>query len=192
MGVVRLNSYYTIDELNELGLASFGRNVLISRKANIYSAQKINIGNNVRIDDFCILSGIIFIGNFIHIGAYTALFGGDQGIIIEDFAGTSARVTIYSNSDDYSGETMTNPTIPDKFRKIHSNKVLIQQHVIIGAGCVILPGVILKEGSSFGAMSLINRSSEPWSMNAGIPFKKIKDRSKNLLKLKSEFMKEIY
>ena len=185
-----MNSFYTRYDLNQLGLASFGENVLISRKASIYGAEKINIGDNVRIDDFCILSGKITIGNFIHIAAYTALYGGNKGIVIQDFANISSKISIYSISDDYSGETMTNPMIPDKFKNVQSKEVVIQRHVIIGSGCVVLPGVVLKEGSSFGAMTLINRSSEPWSINVGIPFKKIRDRSKKLLELEKDFKKE--
>lgn len=185
-----MNSFYTSCELKELGLESFGDNVLISYKVSIYGAEKISIGNNVRIDDFCILSGKITIGDYIHIAAYTALYGGDKGIFIHDFANLSSKISVYSISDDYSGETMTNPMIPDKFKNIQSEEVIIERHVIIGSGCVVLPGVVLKEGSSFGAMSLVNRSSESWSINVGIPFKKIKDRDKKLLKFEIELKKE--
>ncbi|MFC0904983.1 acyltransferase [Clostridium sp. MT-14] len=185
-----MNSFYTFDELDKLGLASIGSNVLISRKISIYGAEKINIGSNVRIDDFCILSGKITIGNYVHIAAYTALYGGDKGIVIHDFAGISSKTTVYSVTDDYSGEVMTNPMIPDKYKKVISKKVIIERHVIIGSGCVVLPGVVLEEGAAFGSMSLINRSSESWSINVGIPFKKIRDRSKGLLELEKEFRKE--
>lgn len=184
-----MNSFYSTEELKELGVKKFGENVLISRRASIYGAQGIIIGNHVRIDDFCILSGKITIGDYIHIAPYSALYGGTEGLLIQDFANISSKVSIYSINDDYSGETMTNPMIPDRFRNVQSEKVIIERHVIIGSGCVILPGSILKEGSSFGALTLINKSSEPWSINAGIPFKKIKDRSKELLKLEKEFFK---
>jgi len=188
---VNLNSYYTIKELSQLGLARFGNNVLISRKASIYSPSSISIGNNVRVDDFCILSGKISIGNYIHIAAYSALYGGNYGIEIHDFSNISSKNSIYALSDDYSGASMTNPMIPEKHKKIYGEKVVIKKHVIVGSGCVILPGVILGEGSSFGAMTLINKSSEPWTINAGIPFKKIKDRSKEILKIEEQFMKEV-
>lgn len=187
-----MNSFFTTCELKELGLASFGENVLISRKVSIYGAAQISIGNNVRIDDFCILSGKLSIGNYIHIAAYTALYGGNKGIYINDFAGLSSRTTVYSATDDYSGETMTNPMIPDKFKNIQSGEVCIERHVIIGSGCVVLPGAVLKEGSAFGSMTLINRSSEPWSINVGIPFKKVKDRSKNLLNMETKFKEECF
>lgn len=78
-------SFYSEEELKEIGLKSYGKNVLISRNATIYGADKISIGDNVRIDDFCILSGNISLGSYIHIAAYCGLFGGDAGIIMEDF-----------------------------------------------------------------------------------------------------------
>ncbi len=185
-----MNSFYSKSELQGLGLACFGENVLISRKVSIYGANNISIGSNVRIDDFCILSGKITLGNYIHIAAHSMLYGGDKGIILNDFAGLSANVVIYTSSDDYSGETMTNPMVPDQYKNVHNEEVIIERHVIIGTGCVVLPGVILKEGSSFGVMSLINKTSEPWSINAGIPYRKIKNRSKNLLSLEKRFLAE--
>ncbi len=187
-----LNSFLTQEELNEQGFKTLGKNVLLSRKASIYSASQISIGNNVRIDDFCILSGKISIKNYIHIAAYSALYGGNYGIEIHDFSNISSKNSIYALSDDYSGASMTNPMIPDKYKKIYGRKVVIEKHVIVGSGCVILPGVVLGEGGSFGAMTLINKSSEPWTINAGIPFKKIKDRSKEILKLEEQFIKEVF
>ncbi|SMB88727.1 galactoside O-acetyltransferase [Desulfonispora thiosulfatigenes DSM 11270] len=185
------NSFYSKEELIGLGFCEIGSNVLISKKASIYNASKISIGNNVRIDDFCILSGTISIGNFIHIAAYSALYGGECGIEINDYSNISSKNSIYAISDDYSGMSMTNPMIPDKYKKIYGEKVVFEKHVIIGSSCVVLPGVVLGEGSSFGAMSLINKSSEPWTINAGIPFRKIKDRSKEILKLEEQFIKEV-
>ncbi|MCQ2454627.1 MAG: acyltransferase [Clostridia bacterium] len=180
-------SFYTETELKGLGLKHFGKNVLISRKASIYQASKISIGNNVRIDDFCILSGLINFGNNIHLASYSALFGGSKGIYIGDFANISSRVCIYALSDDYSGDTMTNPTIPDIYKNIESISVNIEKHVIIGSGCTVLPGVTLAEGTAIGAMSLCKESTEPWKIYAGIPIRCIKDRSKKLLDLEQNF-----
>lgn len=186
-----MNSFYTKDELKDLNFLHIGNNVLISRKASIYSVKNISIGNNVRIDDFCILSGRITIGNHIHIAAYSALYGANAGIEVQDYSNISSKNSIYAISDDYSGESMTNPMIPEKYKNVYENRVVIKKHVIIGSGCVVLPGVEIAEGSAFGAMSLINRSSHPWTINGGIPFKKIKERSRDLLKLEKQYVKEV-
>ena len=181
-------SYYSDMELAQIGLKKIGSNVHISRKASIYSPECVTIGSNVRIDDFCILSGHITIGKNIHIAAYSALYGGDIGIQISNFANISSRVCIYAISDDYSGETMTNPTIPDRYKKLQSEPVFIGKHVIVGSGSTILPGVTLAEGTAVGAMSLCKNSTEPWKIYAGIPAKVIKDRRQDLLNLEKEYL----
>ncbi len=183
-----MTSFYSRDELSELGLKSIGSNVYISRKSSIYSAFNISIGDNVRIDDFCILSGHIELGSYIHIAAYTALYGGTEGIFVSDFANLSSRICIYSVNDDYSGKTMTNPMVPNEYKNIENKPVYIGKHAIIGSTSVVLPGVKIAEGSSFGSFSFINRDSEPWSINAGIPFKKLRSRSKELLDLEQELL----
>ncbi len=185
-----MNSFYSNEELKQLGLKSFGKNVLISKKCSIYGADKISIGNNVRIDDFCLLTGKIEIGDYVHISAYSALFAGDEGIYIEDFTGISARCTIWGKSDDYSGSYMSNPTVPLKYRSVTDKKITLKKHVLLGTNTVIIPGagkeIILDEGTATGAMSLINKSTKAWSIYLGIPSKIIKSRKRNILEIEKE------
>lgn len=176
------SSFYSAKELEALNFKSVGDNVFISRKASFYSAEKITIGSHVRIDDFCILSGRVEIKNYIHIAAHTCLYGADVGIFIDDFSNVSSRCAIYAISDDYSGNAMTNPLVPDNYKKVQEVAVYLEKHVIIGTGSTVLPGVTLAEGSAVGAMSLVKKNSAPWSIYAGIPVVYIKDREKNLLK----------
>ena len=183
-------TFYSYEELKALGMKKCGNNVLISRKASIYSPETLSVGNNVRIDDFCVLSGNISIGNYVHIAAYSALYGGVDGIIISDFANISSRVSVYSISDDYSGETMTNPMIPSEYKNIESASVHIKKHVIIGSTSVVLPGSILEDGCSFGALSLIKGNYEGWNIYAGIPAKKVKNRRRDILELERKFLEE--
>lgn len=182
-------SFYSPEELSELGLNTYGENVLISRRASIYSPEKISIGSNVRVDDFCILSGKIQLGNYIHIAAYSALYGAEDGIYIDDYAGLSSRVSIYAASDDYSGAGMTNPMIDEQYRNVISAPVKIGKYVNIGATCVVMPGVTLKEGSAFGNFSYINKDAESWTINAGVPATKKATRLKHILDLEKEFKK---
>lgn len=184
-------SFYSREELKQLGFKQLGNNVLISRKASIYGAEKMSIGNNVRIDDFCILSGKIVIGDFVHIAAYSALFGGSEGIELKNFSGLSSRCVIYASSDDYSGEFLTNPTIPDKYTNVINKKVVLEKHVIIGTGSSIMPGVIVGEGSAVGSMSLVNKPLQSWGIYCGVPCRKVKDRSMTLLDIEKEFIESI-
>ena len=175
-----MTSFYTENELNKLGLKSFGKNVLISRKSSIYSPEKISIGDNVRIDDFSILSGKITIGSYIHISAFCALFG-TFGIEMESYTGLSPRCTIFSASDDFSGNYLIGPMVDKSKTSVTGGKILIKKYSQIGAGSIILPSVTIKEGVAIGAMSLVNKSLEEWGIYAGIPVKRIKDREKRLL-----------
>lgn len=184
-------SFYSEAELAEIGLKKYGTNVQISRKASIYGAEKISMGNNVRIDDFCVLSGNITLGNYVHIAVYSALFGGNAGIEMQDFTGLSSRSVIYAASDDYSGEYMTNPTIPDEYLRVIDQRVIIGKHAVIGSGTTILPGVTVGEGSAVGSMSLVNKSLEGWGIYAGIPCRYKKARSKKLLDMEKTLLKPI-
>lgn len=183
-------SFYSDDELQKIGFNRVGKNVKLSRYARIYGAENISIDDNSRIDDFCILSGKIEIGKHVHIAVFCGLFGGDEGIILKDFAGLSSRSVIYAASDDYTGQAMTNPTMPDEFRKVTGGTVVIGKHALIGTGCTILSNISIGEGASVGAMSLINKELDPWTMYAGIPAKKIRNREKNILKLERKYKKE--
>lgn len=80
--------------------------------------------------------------------AGTMLFGGEYGIILEDFVGISSRCAVYAVSDDYSGEFLTNPTIPSKYRNVFGGRVILKKHSLIGSGCTILPNIkIVGEGN---------------------------------------------
>lgn len=185
-----LESFYSEKELAELGLKSYGKNVLISRKVSIYGASDIAIGNNVRIDDFCVLSGSITIGNYVHIAVYSALFGGQAGIEMKDFSAVSSRCAVYARSDDYSGDTMTNPMIPEKYRGVIEGRVTLGRHVSVGTGTTILPGVEVGDGCAVGSMSMVYKSLEQWGFYVGIPCKYIKPRSRKLLELEAQFLEE--
>lgn len=160
------------------------------QKCSIYGAGNICIGNNVRIDDFCVLSGKIEIGNNVHIAVGVLLFGGNDGITIEDFVGISSRSAVYAASDDYSGMALTNPTIPDEYRNIYGGQVTFKKHSLIVTGCTVLPNVTVEEGTSVGSMSLVNKSINAWGIYIGIPCRKIRNRCMNLLELEKEYLSD--
>ncbi len=180
-----MNSFYTLEELKKIGIKKFGKNVLISKKATIISPDKLEIGNNVRIDDFCLLSGNIKIGDYVHIAAYVALYG-KLGIEIGDFCGCSARCTIYSATDDFSGEYMISPMVPEELTNVTGGIVKLNKFVQIGANCVVMPNLEIGEGTAIGAMSFVNKNLEPWKIYAGIPCKVVKERKKSVKNLEKK------
>lgn len=181
-----MNSFYNKEELEKLGLKKIGKNVLISRNATLYDRGNIIIGNNVRIDDFCVLSGKIEIGNNIHISAGTMLFAGDAGIYLEDFVTISSKCILYAITDDFSGEFMIGPMLPDKVRHVFKGPIILKKFSAIGAGCIVLPNVVLEKGAVVGAMSLVKKDLKAYTINVGIPAREIKKRSKKIEKLEKE------
>jgi len=184
-------AFLNINQLQALGLKSFGDNVLISDKASIHGASNIEIGSNVRVDDFTVLSagvGGIKIGNYVHIATQASLIG-EGTITLDDFTGVSSKVSIFSSSDDYLGYGMNNPMVPNQFKRVTTKKVHLKKHVLIGANTVILPGCILGEGVSVGALSVVSSSLDSWYLYSGNPAKPKVRRSKKLLEKEIEFQR---
>jgi dTDP-4-amino-4,6-dideoxy-D-glucose acyltransferase len=177
-------SYYSSDAIQSLGLKSVGKNLKLSVDVRIYGANKISIGDNVRIDAFCILAtgaqGYINLGSHIHIATNVALYGGG-GIDIGDFCTISSKCTLYSTSDDYSGEYLIGPQIGEDFLKVDCKPIIMKNYSAIGAHALVLPGTILNEGSVLGAMSLAPKELEEWKIYAGTPAKPLKDRKRDLI-----------
>jgi galactoside O-acetyltransferase len=179
--MIEKTSFLNISEIHKLGFKSIGSNVLISRFASFYYPKNIDIGNNVRIDDYCIFSGNIKLGNYIHISAYSALYG-KYGIEMEDFTGLSPRCTVFSASDDFSGNFMIGPLVPEEYTKKVKGEVTIKRFSQVGAGSIIMPGITLSEGVAIGALSLVRNDLKEWSIYAGNPLRFIKIREKELVK----------
>lgn len=186
-----MDSFYSESELNSLGFKYIGKNVKLSRRAIFYNHDKIEIGDYSRIDDLCIISGKVKIGRFVHIAVCSRISGSTAGIEMMDFSGVSYNSTLIANSDDYSGEFLTNPCVPMKYKKYISLPVILEKHALIASHCMICPGVTVREGTAIGAMSFVTKSTEPWSIYVGVPAKRHKDRKKNMLELESQFLKEL-
>lgn len=183
-------SWLTEADLSEVGFKYLGKNVRISSKAIIHGASEISIGDNSRVDDLCILSGNIQIGRNVHIAVMCNVAGGEAGVIFEDFSGLAYACQVFSQSDDYSGKTLTNPTVPDRYKSEKKSAVRLCRHVIVGTQSVVLPGVTIAEGCAIGAMSLVRKSTEPWGIYMGNPAKRIKSRSKSLLDLEALYVQQ--
>lgn len=183
-------AFLTQKELESMGFKYLGRDVLISEKASIYNASLIEIGDFSRIDDFCCVSGNVKIGRNVHIALGCNVAGGEPGIQFHDFSGLAYACNVFAQSDDYSGETLTNPTVPARFKKEIKKRVEIGRHCIVGAASIIFPGVELAEGTAVGAMSLVNKSTEAWSIYAGNRAKRLGPRKQDLLELERLYLKE--
>lgn len=175
--------YYTSDQLRAFAFAAIGERSIVARNCTIIGLENIRIGDNVRIDAYTTIvvkSGWLNIGDNVHIGTNCVL-GARGGIDIGAFSSLSHGCRLLSAIDDFSGERMTNSTLPDEVLRVHAAPIRIGNHVPVGSGTLILPGVEIGEGAAIGAMSMVNNALEPWTIYAGNPARPQGNRSRNLL-----------
>ena len=181
-------AYLSETELQSLGFAKLGKNVRISSRAAIYEAEKMSLGDYARVDDFCVLSGRVTLGRNVHVAVYSNLAAGEPGISLGDFSGLAYGCNLFAQSDDYSGRTMTNPTVPDAYKKEIWAHISIGRHAIIGAQGIVFPGANVAEGCAVGAGAIVTKPTEPWGVYVGNPARRVKDRARDLLALEAEFL----
>ncbi len=184
--------YFNESDLADLGFKSIGNNVLVARDAIFVGIKNISIGNHVRIDSNVTLAsnaGYLSIGNYCHIGGGSHL-NCTGGVRIGNFVAISQGVKIYSASDDYSGDFMTNPTVPQILRRDQVGEIQIDDHVIVGSGSVILPGVHLATGAAVGALSVVKNNADEFKIYAGSPARIVGSRSRNVENLAKELNSE--
>ena len=183
-------AYLTHIELEKMNFKKLGTNVKISSKASIYDTEKMEIGDNSRVDDFCVISGLIRLGCNVHIAPMCLLAGGRRGIFMEDFSALAYGVKVFTQTDDYSGKYLTNPTVPSQYTKPIGRAIYIGKHVIVGTNSVLLPGCKIEEGVSVGAISLVQGTLKKWKIYSGMPAIELRERSKDLLELETVYVNE--
>jgi galactoside O-acetyltransferase len=189
------SSFMSVTELASIGFKHIGKNVKISRFARLYNPNNMIIGDNVRIDDFCILSAPektyrndpgFFIADYTHIAGGCMIFGGG-GFYADVGCTLSGGVKIYTGSDDYGGDYLIGPCFPSHVRNVITHPLYLEKYVAVGAGSIILPTTHqIGEGVAIGANSLIRSPCKRWTIYVGSPAKEIRERSKGLLKLAAE------
>ena len=175
------------DDIREM-FGDVGRNVLISTRAVFYEPENIRIGDDSRIDDFCLVTGKVSLGRNVHIAAYTHVAGGSAGVAFGDFSGCAYGCHVLTQSDDYSGASLTNPTIPKQFKRETFAAVSIGRHAILGTGTIVLPGCDVGDGVATGAGTVVTKPLEDWTIYVGQPARAAGPRSRELLALEAEYL----
>lgn len=176
--------YLSTGQVADLGFKSIGKNVLISDKASIYNANTISIGDNCRIDDFCLLSGCLDIGSFSHLAPYCMLAGGQSGIVIGNYVTFAYGAKVFSETDDYSGHTLVGSLVPRELKNgLEKKQITISSFCIVGTNSTIMPPASLDEGVAVGAHSLVKTRLDPWGLYCGVPAEFLRARSRTIKSL---------
>jgi len=153
--------------------------VIIGKTVRIRYPEEVSIGDNCIIDDFTYISTSLVLKANIHISPNCSIIGGkNSSVSFDEYSTTSPGVVLVAGSDDYVGG-IANPMAHMKVRGNHEiGHIRLGRHCIVGSNSVVLPNVVFGEGAAVGALSLVRRDLEPWTLSAGIPAKKIKNRNK--------------
>jgi len=182
-------NYLTPEALSSMPFKSLGNDVMIHERVTLVGIENISIGSHVRIDPEVILlaTGPLTIGCYTHI-ATGVFIAAKAGFEMKNFANIAHGSRIYTINDDYSGQYLMGPTIPADLVNLNEGAVLMEEQSGLGAGAIVLPGVTLAEGSILGALSLIAKSTEPWTMYGGVPAKPIRKRRRDVLRKGQELL----
>lgn len=134
----------------------------------------INIGTNNEILNGCILmtyGGRIRIGDNCSINPYTIIYGHGSGTIIGNNVLIAGQCMIIPANHNFS-----TTDIPIKQQGTNSKGIIIEDDVWIAAGSKVLDGVTIRKGTIVAAGSIVNKSTQPYSIVGGVPAKLIKYR----------------
>lgn len=177
----------------------WNKNVLVSPNTRIRYPEHCDIKEYSIIDDFCYISTQLIIGKFFHIASNCVISGGKHSVFqAGNFGGIAAGTKCFCASDDFVndiGNVLPKKCIGIKNHTLKGD-IILQDFVTIGANSVILPNVVIPEGTCLGALSIVpyGFQFEPWSIYAMKNGKltKIKDRNKdNVLRERDEILKRI-
>lgn len=159
-------------------LIYLGRGAIIDEGAIIKTPEHTYIGDKSHIDKNVMIDGKVLIGNYVHI-AENCLIQGGSLVKIGNFVGIASGTKIYSATDTVYNGLIPSPLVPKELRNpLRKGQVNLEDHVFIGANCVILPNVTIGEGSVIGACSLVLKNIPAWKVCYGIPARPIKNRPK--------------
>ena len=127
------------------------RGVSIGKGVKIYGKIIIKYPRNLRIGDYSTLNDGV-------------LLNCKGGITIGKHCRISSNAQLLSTGLNI-----------DEFPRTHkSESILLEDNVWLGSSSVVTMGVIIRNNSTIGALSLVNKDVETSSFYCGIPAKKIK------------------
>jgi acetyltransferase-like isoleucine patch superfamily enzyme len=178
-------------------LAACGRNVTFGANVVLRHPGKIRIGDDVAIDDGCVLDakGVanqgIRIGSRVFIGRNTLLACKDGDIVLEDGVNISYNCVVFSASSvRIGGETLLaaycyvvggghdfdRVDVPVVQQPRPSKGIEIGPGGWLGAGAIVLDGVSVGAHAVIGAHAVVASDVPPFAVAAGAPARVLRDR----------------
>jgi acetyltransferase-like isoleucine patch superfamily enzyme len=178
-------------------LGSCGRNVIFGQHVVLRHPHKIHVGDNVVIDDNCLLDAKgesnrgIRIGSGVFVGRNTILSCKNGDIEIADGANIGFNCEVFSASRVTVGKDVlmaaysyiiggdhdfSDPSAAVLAQSRKSAGVSIGDGTWLGAGAKILDGVAIGEHAVIGAGAVVRDNVEPHAIAVGIPARVVSSR----------------
>ncbi|RMD94717.1 MAG: hypothetical protein D6813_01685 [Calditrichaeota bacterium] len=180
-------------------LGKVGKNVIFGTNVVLRHPHKIEIGDNVIIDDNCLLDAKgatnqgIRIGNNVYIGRNTILSCKDGDIELHDHVNIGFNCEIFSSGkvvlEDYAliaaycyivgggNYSLEKTGLPISQQPVFDNRgIVLEKNCWLGARVTVLDGARIGHDSAIGANSLVNSEIPPFSVAVGSPAKVVKKR----------------
>jgi acetyltransferase-like isoleucine patch superfamily enzyme len=177
-----------------------GRNVIFGKDLVLRHPHKISLGDNVIIDDGCLLDAKgkdnegITIGNGFTLGRYSSLVckNGNIKIGSQVNIGSTAKIVVgeggtieignsidIGSSSHFSGGSYdySQTDVLPSSRRQATQGIVVEDMAWVGVGVVLLDGVRVGTQSIVGAGSVVNRSIPPRTIVAGVPARVLKERT---------------
>mgnify|MGYP005995450981 CR=1 FL=1 len=178
---IRVGKEFYIEGTPKIKIRGKGHNIDIGSYVSIFGKidlrnrenGKIIIEDKVKFDDNVRIvsanNGVIKIGESSSIGPNTIINGGGN-VIIGKKVLFAKNISI--NANDHNFKKSAN-IIEQGFSYAD---VIIEDDVWLGANVCINKGVVIKKGSVVGANAVVTQDTDPYSINAGVPSKKLRER----------------
>jgi len=178
-------------------LGGCGRNVVFGQNVVLRHPHKVRIGDDVVIDDNCLIDAKgrsnrgITIGSGVFIGRNTILSCKDGDIDIEDRANIGFNSEVFSASSVRVGsETLiaaycyiiggdhdfSDPSQPVLAQSRRSRGVIVGTGAWLGAGAKVLDGVAIGDGAVIGAGAVVRESVPARAIAVGVPARVVGQR----------------
>lgn len=147
-----------------------GRNAIVRSDSIIYC--NVRIGDYVRTGHRVLIRENCIIGSNVLIGTNTIIEANCQigsHISIQSSAFIPSRTVI----EDYvfigPSVSMSNDKYPVRIKKTRYDGPLIKKGASLGAGSVILPGLVVGEGAFVAANAVVTEDVPKWHLAVGVP-----------------------